>query len=273
MRSVLAALDASAVARPVMEAAVALGELTGAAVRAVHVGDAGSSELPEWLAGRGAVPLKIRPGPVEAGLLDEMADPSVIAAVLGARGTPAGRRPVGRTAVRILERAMKPMLVVPPEAVGDRSRRFHRLLVPLEGTHTSSHPVSKGLIPLLRSDVDLVVLHVFTAETTPKVLDRPVRDLEMLGSEFLATQLPGAARIELQSGPVGPTVARVCQRDGADLVVLSWAQDSSPGRAAVIREVLGHSVVPVLLLPVHDFEDPGKERVPAEAAVRRPARR
>lgn len=253
MRSILAALDASAVARPVMEAAVALAELTGAEVRAVHVGGAGSSEVPQWLASRGAVPLKIVEGPVEAGLLDEIADPGVIAAVLGARGTPAGRRPAGRTAVRVLERARKPMLVVPPEAVWDPSRRFCRLLIPLEGTHATSRSVSDGLMPLLRSDVELVILHVFTAETTPKVLDRPVRDLEMLGAEFLATQLPGATRVEMHSGPVGATVADVCERDGADLVVLSWSQDSSPGRAAVIRDVLGHSVVPVLLLPVHDF--------------------
>lgn len=265
MRSVLAALDASAVARPVMEAALALAELTGAEVRAVHVGGAGSSEVPKWLASRGGVPFKLLAGPVEGGLLDEMADPAVIAAVLGARGTPAGRRPAGRTALRILERARKPMLVVPPEAVGDPHHRFRHLLVPLEGTHASSRPISDGLIPLLRSDVELVVLHVFTAETAPKVLDRPARDLEMLGAEFLATQLPGAARIELHSGPVGATVARACERDGADLVVLSWSQDRSPGRAAVIHEVLGHSMLPVLLLPVHDFEDPGQERLPVEA--------
>lgn len=259
MRSVLAALDASAVGRPVMEAAVALAELTGAEVRAVHVGDISSSEGPEWLASRVGVPLKILAGPVEAGLLEEMAEPAVIASVLGARGIPTGRRPAGRTAVRILERARKPILVVPPEALGEPARRFRRVLVPLEGTHASSRPVSDGLMPLLRSEVELVVLHVFTAETAPKVLDRPARDLEMLGTEFLATHLPGAARIEMHSGQVGATVAQVCERDGFDLVVLSWSQDSSPGRAAVIREVLGHSVVPVLLLPVQDVEDPDQE--------------
>ena len=37
---------------------------------------------------------------------------------------------------------------------------------------------------------------------------------------------------------------------GADLVVLSWSRDTSAGRATVVREVLGASALPVLLLPV-----------------------
>ena len=96
----------------------------------------------------------------------------------------------------------------------------------------------------------LVVLHVFTADTLPRTLDRPARDLQMLGHEFLAHYGPNATRIELRAGPVGTEVADMCQQERADLVVLSWSQDMSAGRAAVIRWALGHSTVPVLLLPV-----------------------
>ena len=45
-------------------------------------------------------------------------------------------------------------------------------------------------------------------------------------------------------------MANDAAQQGSDLIVLSWSQDSSAGRAHVIREVLGASSVPVLLIPV-----------------------
>jgi len=44
-------------------------------------------------------------------------------------------------------------------------------------------------------------------------------------------------------------VAEVSEEHRADLIVLSWSQDTSPERARVVSEVLGASVLPVLLLP------------------------
>jgi len=41
----------------------------------------------------------------------------------------------------------------------------------------------------------------------------------------------------------------VSEEHRADLIVLSWSQVTSPERARVVREVLGASVLPVLLLP------------------------
>lgn len=249
MRTVLAAIDASAAARPVLETALGFAELTGASVEAVHVGD-GATDTPASLADRAGVPLRMLQGPVDDALLDALAAPDVIAAVLGARGTPAGRRPTGRTALRILERAGKPIVVVPPEAVGPSPRPIRRLLIPLEGTQRSSRPIEDCLCQLFEREVELVVLHVFTDATMPRVLDRPGRDLELLGDEFLARYCPGAARIELRTGIVGTEVAALSGEDDADLVVLSWSQDISEGHAAVIRDVLNRATVPVVLLPI-----------------------
>jgi hypothetical protein len=249
MTTVLAALDASPAARPVLETALRFGELTDSTVEAIHV-QHDTAETPEVLAARSEVPLRLLTGRVEPALLTAIASADVVAAVLGARGTPGGRRPVGRTALHALERTNKPIVVVPPEAVGVSSRPIRRLLVPLEGTEASSRPIRESLVPLLDRDVELVVLHVFTEHTLPRILDRPARDMELLRSEFLAHHCPNAARIELRTGPVGPRVADVCAEYGSDLVVLSWSQDSSAGRAEVVREVLGRATVPVVLLPV-----------------------
>lgn len=249
MRTVLAAVDASAAARPVLETALGFAELTGASVEAVHVGD-GATDTPASLAERAGVPLRLLQGPVDGALLDALAAPDVIAAVLGARGTPAGRRPAGHTALRILERAGKPIVVVPPDAVGPSPRPIQRLLLPLEGTQRSARPIEECLCRLFEREVELVVLHVFTEATMPRALDRPGRDLELLGDEFLARYCPGAARIELRAGTVGTEVAALSGGGDADLIVLSWSQDISEGHAAVIRDVLSHATVPVVLLPI-----------------------
>jgi hypothetical protein len=102
----------------------------------------------------------------------------------------------------------------------------------------------------LVAEVELIVLHVFTEVTLPTMLDRHYRDLEILGKEFLIRHHPQATHIELRPGPVAERVAEVSAEHGADLIVLSWSQDTTPGRALVIREVLGASTLPVMLLPV-----------------------
>lgn len=271
MRTVLAALDASAAARPVLEAALGIAELTGATVEAVHVHD-GSTDTPGSLATRSGVPFRLLDGPTEQALLDALAGPEVVAAVLGARATPGGRRPTGHTALRVLQRASKPVVVVPPEAVGVSPRPFHRLLLPLEGTAASSRPVVDCLCPLIVGDAELLVLHVFTAATMPRVLDRPGRDLKLLGGEFLARYCPDATQIELRTGSVGSQVDAACRDENEDLIVLSWSQDISAGHAAVIRDVLSLAAVPVLLLPVDDAPALDLESAasqPEDAASRR----
>jgi hypothetical protein len=249
MTIVLAALDASPAARAVLETARGIAELMGADAEAVHVGRRHSETL-TTLAARHDVPLGLLPPPTEDALLGAVAAPDVIAAAVGARATPGGRRPTGHTALAMLQRTHKPTVVVPPDAVSVTPRPFRRLLVPLEGSEESSRPIIDGLCPLIVTDIELVVLHVFTPETVPRVLDRPRRDLELLGDEFLARHCPYAARIEWATGPVGARVTEAYDQHDADLIVLSWSQNSSVGHATVIRDVLTASTIPVLLLPV-----------------------
>jgi nucleotide-binding universal stress UspA family protein len=254
MSIVIAALDISAAARPVLGTALQIGRLTGSDVEAVHVRESGpeSTEALESLAAGSEVPFRLLEGPVESALLAALGAPDALAAVIGARATPGGRHPVGQTARHILEHTTKPVVVVPPGAMVPGS--FRRILVPLEGTEASSQPILQRLLPLLATDVELVVLHVFTDATRPAMLDHPGRDIELLGREFLARHCPKATRIELRPGPVPIRVAEVSGEQGSDLIVLSWSQDSLPGRAHVVREVLGASSVPVLLLPVTPIE-------------------
>jgi nucleotide-binding universal stress UspA family protein len=253
MSTVLAALDTSSTARAVLATAVRIGQLTGAGVEAVHVhaGPLESVDAPEALAAlaaRSEVPLKLLEGPVEPCLIAAMTAPEVVAAVIGARATPSGRSLIGRTARGLLEQANQPVVVVPPET--SSLGVIRRLLVPLEGTDASSRPVLERLLPLLTADIEIVVLHVFNDTTLPAMLDRPYRDLDMLGKEFLTRHCPRAELIELRTGAIATRVAEVSEEHRSDLIVLSWSQDLSPERAHTVRDVLGASLLPVLLLPI-----------------------
>lgn len=249
MSIVLAAIDASPAARCVLETALGMARLTGREAVAVHVRAGEGAPSPAALAEHRGVPLRLVDGAVVAALVEAVAAPEVALGVLGARDLPQGRRPVGGTALQVLEQAVKPLVVVPPEAAGAVPRPFRRILVPLEGSAASSQLVAAQLDRLVGADAEVVVLHVYTPSTLPRMLDRPLRDVELLGAEFLARHLPAATRIEFRSGAVDRQVLEVSRDEQADLVVLTWSRSPGMLGSAVVRGVVGHSLVPVLVLP------------------------
>ena len=249
MSVILAALDDTAAARPVLETAVRCGELLAIEVEALHVcrDHAISHEALTSLTERVGVPLEVVDGPVVPTVLTSLAEATVVAGVIGARALAEGRRPVGHVAGSILEGVTKPIVVVPPDSAP--TRPFRRLLVPLEGTPESSLPVADWLLPRLPADIELVVLHSFTDATRPSMLDRPEYDWALLGKEFAARHLPRATQTQLRPGPAATRIGEAARALDTDLVVMSWRQDPSPGRARTLRAVLSASSQPVLLLP------------------------
>lgn len=239
-------------ASAVLGAARRLAECTGRTVTAVHVvpaEDAHHSEALDALAARFDVPITVLTGPVEEALLDRISAPDVAAAVVGARGAPDGRRPLGHVALDLVQRSHRPVLVVPPHAEVGRSVAWQRVLVPLEGSAASTRAAIDALAGLAGDRLEPVVLHVYTPQTAPRMLDRPTRDLALWDDEFMVRFGPVGASIEHRSGVAAHEIARACDGGHADVVVLTWSQAMEPGRAAVVREVLGRSTIPILLLP------------------------
>lgn len=248
MSIVLAALDTEPSAQPVLNAALRIGELTNTDVEAVHITTADDGSV-KARADRAHVRLRLLPGPLEPVLLKAIDAPEVVAAVIGTKAAADDRRLLGATARHIIERTTKPVVIVPPDFVCPGF--FRRLLIPLEGTEASTRPVLEVLLPLLAAELELIVIHVFTESTVPAMLDHPWRDLEILGKEFLSRHLPHQdASIELRHGQVGSQVGEVCQEYCPDLIVLSWSQDSTAGKARTIRQILGAVKLPILLLPL-----------------------
>ncbi len=231
MSIVLVALDASPTAQSVLDTALRIAALTTTDVEAIHVTTA-HDEAVKARTDRAHVSLHLLPGPLEPALLSAVEAPHVIAAVIGTKAMANDRRLLETTARHIIEHCTKPVVIVPPDFVPPGFIR--RLLIPLEGTEASTQPVLEVLLPLLAVDVELIVIHVFTESTAPAMLDHPWRDLEILGKEFLSRHLPQQeASIEFRHGHVGTQVAEVCHEYGADLIVLSWSQDSTAGRARI----------------------------------------
>ncbi|HET9075827.1 MAG TPA: universal stress protein [Acidimicrobiales bacterium] len=245
---IVAFLDATASARPVLEMAIRLAELLDLGVVAVHVeaAEPPSPATPTELAASRGVDLRTVPGPVAETVLEEAGRPGVEAVVMGARTTEAGRRPVGSTTRHVIQRCPRPVLIVPPEAID--SRPLRTALVPLDGTAQASSALD-AWIPRLAGQMALIGLHVFTMGTSPPMLDRPVRDMLMLADEFQERHLPGADRVEMRSGHVAARIIELSGERGADLVVLSWSQSGAPGRAQTVLEVLSLSQIPTFLLP------------------------
>jgi nucleotide-binding universal stress UspA family protein len=248
MNKVIAAIDNTAAAQAVLAAAGPIAELFEATLEAVHVRDDGVRTARGTAVAAGLA-LREVTGPVVGALVSEARSPDVVALVVGARATPAGRRPAGHIALDIIQAATIPVAVVPPEP--RRPSRLERLVVPLDGTATTARAL-EGIIEIAcRHEVDVVVLHVRDEASLPPFSDQPQHEAEAWEQEFMARYCSApSARAEFRVGVPASAVVDLVADSEADMVALGWHQDLAPGRADVVREVLERSRVPILLVPV-----------------------
>ena len=250
MNVVLAAIDNSAAARPVLSTAQAVARLTDADALAIHVREDGMATA-RAAAEAARIELGVAEPPVGEALAAAAARPEVIAMVVGARATPGGRTPAGHTAVEIITAAEKPLVVVPP--VPRAPELIQRILVALDGTSASATALRRTMELAHRGELDVVVLHVHEEATLPAFEEQGHHEHEAWTHEFIERWCPGAAeltRLDVRVGPPGPRLLQAIRDVRADLVALAWSQSLAPGRAAVVREALSSSPVPVLLIPV-----------------------
>ena len=250
MKKVLIALDNSPAGRSVVGSARALAGLLEAEVEALHV-QADGSRTARNTAESAGVPFRTVTGPVVERLTEAGEAEDVVALAIGARGTPAARRPLGSTASAVATALLKPVLVVPPDA--DPTPSFRRVLIPLEGTiRTSLAP--RVLFTLARdAEIDVLVLHVHDESSIPSFTDQPQYEQPAWAREFLRRYSPwrlGTVRFETRVGRIGELIPLVTEECNCDLIALGWSQELSSGHAPVVRETLERSRRPVLLVPV-----------------------
>jgi Universal stress protein family len=264
MEKVIAALDNSVAAAPVLRTAISFAKLLGTEVEAIHVQEDGR-RMPESVAAAADLPLRTLRGATVDALVGAAAAEDVVALVLGARRTPAGARPVGTTAFAVMRSLAKPVLVVPPDAA--RAGRLRSVLVPLEGT-VSSSLAPRSIMKLARAaELDVVVVHVRDEASLPAFTDQPQHEASAWGHEFLARYCPwGIAdvRLEVRHGVREEQILRAAEESHVDLIALGWLQELAADRAPVVRTVLERGRVPILLIPVRLLDPATRTRTDTE---------
>ena len=249
MSTVLAAIDNSAAARPVLA--------TARAVAALWYGDGrGHPRGRRWLAHRrrsrsssGCEPARRARATWSPASLDAAAHPDVDAVVIGARGRPGGPRPAGHVAVELITLCDKPVIVVPPEA--SCAGQLHHLLFGLEGTTPTSEVLGPTIELARERGFEVVVVHVDDEASLPLFSDQPQHETDVFASEFLARYGPAVepSALELRIGEPAEQVLSTCDETAADMVVLAWSCSLAPGRAGFVRHVLEQARIPVMLVP------------------------
>lgn len=251
-RTVVAAVDSSVAANPVLVAARALARMLDARVEAIHVVTDGGTP-PDAAASAVGVPLRVVAGPVVDTLIEAANRPGAVALVIGGRSSPKSPHPLGSTALSVVTSCEPPVVVVPP--AGRVAPLFGKVLVPLEGTISSSL-VPRAIVELGgRSQTEVVALHVNEAGSA---LD----DQELL-RRFCPWGI-GLVSLERRTGAREHVIPATAEELRCDLVALGWARALAPGRDGVVRATLERATMPVMLIPA---ELEARQSIPAGAGA------
>jgi len=247
MKRVLAAVDNSAVTRPVLSMARAVASVLGAEVDAVHIA-ADGHETATSSAESAGLDLRILTGDPGDRLWHEGAEPDVVALVLGMRDHLGGPRPVGHLAASVLRSTDKPVILVPPEAAPPD--QLSRVLIALEGSPGRKHALTRTLDVVADAGLELVVVHV--DEEVPRFTDQIQHETAAYASGFFERHLHRNVdlRIEFRVGAPAREVLSVVDSFGPELVAIGWPHSPDEGRGKVAKEILSRSTVPVMLVPV-----------------------
>ena len=178
-------------------------------------------------------PIRVRTQVVAGALLDEILRESAAAdlLVLGARGkSPIRRALLGTTAIRLLTKCDRPILVVRQEAAAS----YRRILVPVDLNDNADTTLEAVLA--LAPDAEVHVLHVYELDLEGKLRMAGVGETrvekyrEAVRARVQARLLAMLARHErgtlrfhphLQRGHAGRSILARAARIGADLIVMS----------------------------------------------------
>lgn len=256
--TILAAIDDSAAARPVLDFARHLAALFVTDVEGVHVQEHDSGHSATAIADAAHIPLHVCHGDIVSALRTEIHERGAIALVIGARGVPAGATPAGHTAVNLMQSLDLPVVVVPPHA---ENRPLRRVLVAVEG-NGESHTL-RGLFQWLdgRPSPEVIVFHAIELSELPPFADSPVHEAEAFTREFMiaASQQMVAdtsqVRFEMRIGNPPKALCDAARELDIDLVVLAWHRNLAGGHGRLVHEMLTSAAIPVALLPLESLRD------------------
>ena len=258
MTLLIAVSDARA-DRELVAAARSLAKAAGWDARALHVREPGVPE-PGSAEFEGLEFTSIDGDPVAA-ITSLAAGEAVDALAFGLRSSagPAGEPGLGHVAEALLDGAVAPVLLVRP---GMRPlTTLRRIIVPLEGSPSTSAAMTAADDALCARGREIVMLHVATGETptetgslpAPRIVDQEHYEWSAWQEEFTMrfSQCPegGRHRVAVRVGDPARIIAEEARSGDAELIVLSWSGSFESGHGAVVRELLGTAPCPLLIVP------------------------
>lgn len=256
--TLLVATDDSAAGLDLLFSAHALAAAGRWPLRILHVRETGQEKplaVPPLI--RAQAQVVERDGDPTKEIAASAAESDVTMVALGLRSSP--RRGPGHVAEALLKSLARPVIVVPPGA--RRVESLKRVLVPLEGSPSSSEAMRTADDAFCRRGREIVMLHVVTGDTpaeagsmpAPRIVDQEHYEWASWQEEFCMrfSQCPegGRHRVCVRVGKPAEMTLREARDLEAELIVLSWSQELARGRSMVVREVLKSAPCPVLLVP------------------------
>jgi nucleotide-binding universal stress UspA family protein len=169
---------------------------------------------------------------------------------------------LGRTAMKVLHDALCPVVLVPPER-GAIPWHLHHVLVPHDGTPTTSAALPPAAELAQLGHAELLVVHVTNIRaapaepgslTTPRYVDQPQHEWPAWASEFmnrLACVCPLDhlhVRILLAHGNPAAEILRMSEKQSTDLIVLAWRGRWDAPRAATLKNILREAHCPIMVV-------------------------
>jgi nucleotide-binding universal stress UspA family protein len=172
-------------------------------------------------------------------------------------------RTLGQTALAVLQGASCPLVLVPPEQ-GKASWRLQHILVPHDGTPTTSAAPQPAADLAERGRAELLVAHVTgvtvaSAEAgalpAPRYVDQPQHEWPAWTDAFVKRlacvwQLDRLhVRMSLGRGDTAEEILHLAKKEAAALIVLAWRGrwDMLP-RAATLKDILRDAHCPVMIV-------------------------
>ena len=246
MSRILAAVDDSAAAEPVIALAEAIAPLFGATTDALHIAEAEGATVRAVADTRG-VRVRTSSGDPVARLAIECEREDVLAVVCGT-GRPPPSTPRGEVAVALATTLDKPIVVVPPDApIIDAVRR---VLIAIKGTPSTPRALKRAVELTAASGLEILVVHVDDLESLPSFSDQVQYETELYAQQFLARYVIGAshARLTLRIGDPAAEILATAGDLRADVIAVGWQRTTEPSHGQVARQIIQRSRIPVLLV-------------------------
>jgi hypothetical protein len=249
MSVLLAAVDNSAAAQPVLAFARELARLMSAEVEAVCVEEHEGAATAEEMTRLARVRVHRRSGEVARAIESVAHERDAVAVVIGARRLPSGATPAGHVTLDLVQSLEVPVAIVPPQV---RVHPIGRVLVAVEG-NGESHALRHLVRHVMHGPtLEIVALHVFEPERLPLFGDQPVLETEAWADEFRRRALQNAhdVRVESRVGLAPRALGRAAHELDVDLVVVAWHGNLAGGHGRIVRGLLAEADVPLLLVPI-----------------------